>query len=211
MNYFFAINIHYVECIKNRLFYGIYNFIFCYFMACVKFTSVVAIAALAFGATFNGAFAKDSINILTIDIEKVASESKVGKEMQDKMQKKQSSLQAKIEEKKKEISKKIESINAQKSKISEAEYNKKAEALQKDVMMLDGKFQADLQDMQEKQTTASQKLVDAVKDVAKKIALDKKAAIVIPSNVVFYSDEKHDITKEVIEALDKSGKNIDID
>ena len=180
-------------------------------MACVKFTSVFAIAALAFGAVFNGAFAKDCSPILTIDIERVANESKAGKDMQDKMQKKQSSLQAKIEEKKKEITKKADSINAQKSKISEAEYNKRADALQKDVMMLDGKFQADLQDMQDKQTAASQKLVDAVKEIAKKIALDKKSAIVIPSNVAFYSDEKHDITKEVIEALDKSGKSIDID
>ena len=43
------------------------------------------------------------MTILTIDIERVANESKAGKDMQDKMQKKQSSLQAKIEEKKKQI------------------------------------------------------------------------------------------------------------
>jgi outer membrane protein len=173
----------------------------------IKKTSILLCIAFISSASF----AKESYPVLSLDIEKIANESKVGKDMQEKMQKKQSILQSKIEDKKKEISTKIDTINKQKSKISEAEYNKKVEALQRDVATLDGKFQADLQELNDKQVAASQKLVDIVKGVVKVIANDKKASIVLPSNMVFYSDEKYDITPEVIKALDRDVKTIEIE
>ena len=174
-----------------------------------KFALGILTAALTlFGSV---CFAKNDNQILVIDIEKIANESLAGKDMQAKIQKKQNKIQAQIEEKKTELTKKAQQLQEKKAKMPPAEFEEKANNLQNEIMVLDAKFQEDIEDLQKKQQKASQVIIDKVKDVASQLASKKDANLVVASNSVFYSSSKIDITTDVIKKLDSELKTVDID
>ena len=106
---------------------------------------------------FASVFAKNETSILVIDVEKIANDSLAGKDMQLKIQKKQTKIQAQIEDKKSELTKKAQQLQEKKSKLPPAEFEEKANNLQNEIMILDSKFQEDIEDLQKKQQKAIQK------------------------------------------------------
>ena len=156
-------------------------------------------------------FAKDSNSILVIDIEKIANESLAGKDMQLKIQKQQKKIQSQIEEKKAELTKKAQKLQEKKSSLPPKEFEEKANNLQNEIMVLDGKFQEDIEDLQKQQQNASQVIIDKVKEISAKIAKKHGSIMVVASNSVFYADDNINITSEVIKSLDKDFPKVNIE
>ncbi len=175
------------------------------------FLSFLTVVAL-FVAT-KSSFAKQSSKnslILVVDIEKVVNESLVGKDVQAKIQKEYSKIQKKIDEKKAELTKEAQDLQLKKSKLSASEYEEKTLNLQNKIMILDTKFQEDIESLQKKQQDIVQKIIDPAKEICSEIAKDMGVGLVVSSGAVLYSSTTNDITIDVIKKLDEKIKTIEI-
>jgi Skp family chaperone for outer membrane proteins len=159
----------------------------------------------------NVSFAKECNKILVIDIEKVASESKVGKYIQTKLREQQEKIQKAIDTEKKKLTTEAEELQKKKSKLSEQDLNSRAAELQNKAMILETKFQGEIDSLQTKQATASQKIIDKIKDISNGIAKSEKGVCaIVAANTLLYFSPESDKTADVVAALDKEIQSIEI-
>ena len=141
--------------------------------------------------------------IAFIDVKKVWSSSKeveverkkveaMLKQSQDALKAKEAELMKLQEKIKKEG--KLATEEAQQAMLEE--YQKKAYELQTMAQQEEKKLAA-------KDAAAQEEFVEKVKKIAMKIALQKGYDIVLPKEQTLYSDDKYDITKLVIEQINK--------
>jgi Skp family chaperone for outer membrane proteins len=151
--------------------------------------------------------------MLTIDLNRIISESKVGKDLEKQINSINDNLQKRVQEKQKSISKKSNELESEYQSSSESKrvsVKKKADDLQKEFEMLQNKFRDEATENEEKKMLALQKINDEVRKISSSIAKQKKASSVLPSNVLIYNEDSMDITNEVLKELDESLVSIDL-
>lgn len=149
------------------------------------------------------AFAADTLNVATVNIQKIMRESTAAKSVREQLESKQKSYQSELSKKDEELRKEEQALSKQRSVLSKeafekkaAEFRKKATTVQKEVQSkkaaLDGGFEQALGDIQKA-------TVDVITDIAK----EKGITLAVPNTQVLYADSKLDITDDVLEALNK--------
>ena len=147
-----------------------------------------------------------SPKIGSFDLQLVMAQSKAGKEAKESMQDQKSKIKGEMEEKAKAYKAAKEEFEKKKSVMDESSKNKKTKEL--DQMQQDGeKF---VMEANSKLNKLSNELmapiVDKVLDIVRKMGKDDKYDYIIEvgKGGIVFSNEKNDLTKAVIEELDKS-------
>lgn len=141
--------------------------------------------------------------IAVVNIQEIMKESTAAKSVREQLESKQKDFQAEITKKEESLKKEDQELAKQKSVLSKeafekkaTEFRKKASEMQKEVQskksLLDAGFENALGDIQK-----------AVNEVIAELAKEKGFTLAIPSSQILYSDSQMDISKEVLDRLNK--------
>jgi len=174
-------------------------------MAVLGGTALVA-AAIAFGAC---RMACCGTKTMVVDFEQVQKEAVVYKAIVDSQRGYEEKIQAQLNLEGGQLEQEEKELVAQKGKLSEADFKKKAVALQKKAMELQGKYRMQVQQVLMASQTAASKVQAEVEDVLNGVARKAGAGIVVSKAVTIYAGDKVDLTKRFIEALNKQVKPVE--
>ena len=139
-----------------------------------------------------------------INLQRLISESKIGKDAQKQIQKMRNEKQAIIDSKRRDLEKFQKFINEEGAKMPPQEKRKKQQALQKAYK----EYQRLIADAKEDITREDRELVtlilDRAQDIVKKVAKKNKYTMILKdANAIGYLDPEVDITDQVVKELNK--------
>lgn len=143
-------------------------------------------------------------NIAVLNIQDIMRESEAGKSIKAQLEQKQKSFQSELSSKEEQLQKENQELGKQRSVLAKdafeqkmREFNTKASEAQRDVQskksMLDRGFNQAVGEIQK-----------TVNTILEEMAKEKGFALVIPTQQILYNDAKLDITKEVLDRLNKT-------
>ena len=140
--------------------------------------------------------------IALLDRQKILTESKYGKEIKDRMEKKFADRQIKLDGLRKSVSEKQKSLKRDMDVMAKDEVNKK----QREITRLQQDFQNKAEDFQQDvqiaQNQELQSLSIKINEVLPSVAKANKYDLVLPKESVFYNADSTDCTSKIIKALD---------
>lgn len=142
-----------------------------------------------------------------VDVQTVVEKSKDGKKLNDELKKEFEKRQKEIEKKKADLDKMNEDIEKKKSVLSEEALQKRSIEFQGEVQKVREAMAKSQMEFQKKQNELYEPIIKKLKSIIEKVAKDKGYSMVIRSNqteqIVLYAAAEHDLTDEVVSALDK--------
>ena len=168
-------------------------------------TALVA-AAIAFGAC---RFACCGGKTMVVDFERVQTEAAVYKAILDSQRGYEEKIQAQINLEAGKLDQEEKDLVAQKGKLSETDFKKKAVALQKKAMEFQGKYRAQTQQILMASQMAANKVQPDVENVLNEVARKAGAGVVVSKAVTIYMGEKVDLTDRFVEALNDQVKPVE--
>ena len=145
----------------------------------------------------------DNSQIRFINLKVILNESKAGKGAQDFLKK---SAEEKIKQFKKDedsLKKKEADLISKKNVLSKEEYKKMADILRKEVQQYQKNRDEKLRNLSKNRADARVKLIDVVKPILEDYTKENNVSIIFNSKDVLYANPELDVTKEVIEILNK--------
>lgn len=149
-----------------------------------------------------------SEKIGVIDIVKIEKESSVMKDLKSKEEKARKDLAKVGEEQEKRLKQKRDDLQKAAAALSAEKQEKDFLKLQKEFMLIGGKFEAHERLIEEQKINAISVINDKVKQLSKKLAEEKGYDLIITSVVTMYSSENHDISQDIIAGLNKDLKSV---
>ena len=143
-----------------------------------------------------------------IDFGKVLNESKAGAEAQKKLKSRMESEGKKFKNLEEQLRKQETEIISQKKIITKDEYQKKVESLRKKVAELQKDKRESFSNVAKSRNKAKSELLKALNPIMKKYMEDKKIRVVLDKKTVLLADSNLDITKNIIELLNKNLKSL---
>ena len=168
--------------------------------------TALAAALIAFGAC---RLACCGTKTMVVDFDRVQKEAVVYKAIIDSQRGYEEKIQAQLNMEGGQLEEEEKNLVAQKGKLSETDFKKKAVALQKKAMELQGKYRAQAQQVLMASQTAASKVQAEVEEVLNQVARKAGAGVVVSKAVTIYMGEKSDLTKPFIEALNKKVKPVE--
>ena len=168
-------------------------------------TALVA-AAVAFGAC---RFACCGCKTMVVDFDRVQTEAAVYKAILDNQKGYEEKIQAQINLEAGKLDQEEKDLVAQKGKLSETDFKKKAVALQKKAMEFQGKYRAQMQQVLMASQAAANKVQPDVENVLNEVARKAGAGVVVSKAVTIYMGEKVDLTERFVEALNNQVKPVE--
>lgn len=170
--------------------------------------AIAAAAALGFAAPASAQDAKQ--NIVVVNIQQIMRDATAAKSVREQLESKQKSFQADITKKEEELQKEDQELAKKQSVLSKEAFAEKAKAfrskateVQKEVQakktLLDNAFERALNDIQK-----------AVNEIITDLAKERGFTLALPSSQVLFADEKMDISKEVLDRLNKKLPKLDV-
>lgn len=164
-------------------------------------------AAVAFSAPVR---AQEKQNIVVVNIQQIMRDATAAKSVREQLESKQKSFQADITKKEEELQKEDQELAKKQSVLSKEAFAEKAKAfrskateVQKEVQakkaLLDNAFERALNDIQK-----------AVNEIITEMAKEKGFTLALPSSQVLYADDKMDVSKEVLDRLNKKLPKLDV-
>jgi outer membrane protein len=149
-------------------------------------------------------------NIATVNIKEIMDKSSAAKSVKDQLDAKQKSFQTEMSKKEEDLQKEEQDLGKQRTVLSPEAFDKKvkdfkikADTAQKEVRSkraaLDNAFSSALGDIQK-----------AVFDIVSRIAKEKAYSVVLPTSQLLYGDPKLDITKNVLDELNKTLPKVNV-
>lgn len=164
---------------------------------------IVVAAALAFGAC---RVACCGSKVMVIDFERVRQEAVAYKAIIDEQRGYEEKLQAQLGLDAGKIQEKEKDLAAQKGKLSETEFKKKAVALQKEAFDLQQKYRFQAQQILLASQIVAEKIQPAVEDTLESVAKTAGAGVVLNKAMTVYTGDKNDLTDSFIKALNETVK-----
>ncbi|MDC0473175.1 OmpH family outer membrane protein [Pelagibacteraceae bacterium] len=161
-------------------------------------------------------FSTLSINFLQasdphfIDFTKVLNQSIAGKKAQEDLRKKFDQENQKFTKIEKVIREEEKTLINQKKLITPEEYKKKVQALRKKVDSLQKNKQKSLNNLTKSKNNAKTQLLKSLNPIIKKYMEDNKIRVVLDKKSILLADTKLEITKQVIDILNKELKSLNI-
>ncbi|MDX2073918.1 MAG: OmpH family outer membrane protein [Alphaproteobacteria bacterium] len=173
-----------------------------------RLSSLALIALISFATPAVAEDVKQSIAV--VNIQQIMREATAAKSVREQLESKQKSFQADITKKEEALQKEDQELAKKQSVLSKEAFAEKAKAfrtkateVQKEVQakkaMLDNGFERALNDIQK-----------AVNEIIAEMAKEKGFALALPTSQVLYADEKMDISKDVLDRLNKKLPKLDV-
>ena len=143
-----------------------------------------------------------------IDFKYVLNESNAGKKAQDELKKKLTTGIKKIKEKEKTIQEEEKKVIQQKKIIKPEEYKNKVKELRTKVSNLQKERSKLLETVSKQRTNARNELLKNLNPIIEEYMKEKKIRMVIERKSLLLADQNLDITKDIIERLNKKLKSI---
>ena len=142
-------------------------------------------------------------NIVVLDLKYVLNNSKAGKGAQDFLKKSFKDSTQKYSDMEKALKKEEQDLLTKKTVLSKEEYVKKSDALRKKVIDYQSQRRASVDKIATLRTESRQKLIDAINPILEIYIKDNNISLVIDKKNTLAGNPKTDITKIIIEKLDK--------
>ena len=143
-----------------------------------------------------------------IDFKYVLNESNAGKKAQNELKKKLEVGIKKIKEKEKTIQEEEKKIIQQKKIIKPEEYKNKVKELRTKVSKLQKERNKLLETVSKQRSNARKELLKNLNPIIEEYMKEKKIRMVIERKSLLLADQNLDITKDIIERLNKKLKSI---
>jgi outer membrane protein len=143
-----------------------------------------------------------------LDFKLILNESISGKKAQSFLKQKLETGFKNISEKEKKILEEEKKIIQQKKIISNEEYKKKVSELRKKVSSLQKERNELLQSVGKQRSEAKKTLLKNLNPIVKDYMEEKKIRVVLDKKTILLADETLDITKDIIDLLNKKLKTI---
>ena len=138
-----------------------------------------------------------------VDFKYILNESKAGKEAQIYLKKKLTNGIKQLKDKEKAIQKAEKKIIEQKKLLSAEEYKKKVTDLRNQVASLQKERNNLMDSVAKQRAKAKSELLKNLNPIIQDYMKEKKIRMVIDKKSILLADEKLDLTKEIIEILNK--------
>lgn len=146
-----------------------------------------------------------------LDFKYILNESAAGKKAQDQLKRKLESGIKALNKKEKSIQEEEKKIIEQKKILKPEEYKKKVQALRSKVSILQKERNNLLQSTSKQRSKARNILLKNLNPIIKEYMQEKKIRMVVDKKSLLLADENLDITKEIMDRLNKKLKSINID
>ena len=146
-----------------------------------------------------------------VDFKYILNKSKAGSQAQDYLKKKLTNGIKQLKDKEKSIQKEEQLIINQKKALSAEEYKKKVTNLRNKVANLQKERNSLLDNVAKQRSQARSELLKALNPIIKTYMQEKKIRMVVDKKSILLADENLDLTKEIIEILNKKLKTIKLD
>ena len=143
-----------------------------------------------------------------IDFKYILNSSVAGKKAQDELKKKLEQGVASLEKKEKTIQEDEKKLIQQKKVISPEEYKKKISELRKNVSNLQKERSKIIGDVSKQRAKAKSELLKNLNPIIHDYMKEKKIRMVINKKDLISADENLDITKDIMQILNKKLKSI---
>lgn len=143
-----------------------------------------------------------------LDFKFIIDQSVAGKKTNQALKNELDQGVKKLKTKEQELQKKEKEIIQQKKLISPEEYKKKISSLREEVTSLQKERNKVIQSISTKRNNARKKLLDELNPIVKNYMIEKDIKLILDKKSVLLGDEKLDITKDIIEILNKNLKTI---
>ena len=146
----------------------------------------------------------DTLSVGVVNMEKIFSEAKARKSLMAKVDALRERLQKDVSSQEDALRTADENLSKQQADLSKSEFNKQKAALEAKIM----KFRQDVNEYQDNirttYETGVQEIQGKLEEIVTVMAPKKNIDIILPSNVVLYTNNKaQDITGEILSTLDK--------
>lgn len=162
---------------------------------------VLALAAFA-GARSAAAEEATPLKVAVLDVQQIMRDSKAAKTMQAELEKRATAFDAEITQKEKALRTADQQLAAQRSTLSEADYQKKRDELQKQVEQFTKDVQARRQQITKLRGNGLTQIRKALSEILQEIAKSKGITLVLSKSQVLLSANAYDITAETLKKLD---------
>lgn len=165
------------------------------------------LATLAYGGCAVSFAAEGAQRIAVVDLHKAVSVVEAGKKGKAQLEKEFNTKTSELEKEKAAINKMGEELQKQSLVMNEEARAKKQSELQSRVMKLQQNYQQFQEEIQNKERSLTMPIVTKLKSIVAELAKKKNYNLVLEKNEMFvvYSEEKDDLTNEVISIFDKGG------
>ena len=166
-------------------------------MDVIKKIFTILIVMLSFNT-----FSYSQDKIVYLDLDKVVSNTKVGKSIIDKLEKSKQAALQKFEKKEKDLKKIEDEIKKQKNIISEEELKKKLVKFRKEVTTFRQNKQKVINEFNKKKKIEFEAFFKKITPIIENYVSEKNIDIVLDRKDIFVASKKKDITKEIINIID---------
>ena len=146
-----------------------------------------------------------------LDFKFILNSSNAGKKAQDYLKNALNNGLKNISTKEKKILDEEKKIISQKKVISQEEYKKKVADLRKKVLALQKERNTLLDSVAKKRAKAKETLLKNLNPIVKDYMSEKKIRMVVDKKSLLLADENLDITKDIMNLLNKKLKSINLD
>ncbi len=154
-------------------------------------------------------FSKEKIAYL--DVEKIMQESVAGKSIVSQMMKKRNLAISNFKKKEKQIIEKEKKLISQKNILSKEEFEKKLISLRNDISIFQKERAKSSNEIAAKRVKASTKLINKLTPILEEYSKKNSIRIIIQKKHIVMGRTEDDITKDVLDIMNKTVKNIKVD
>ncbi len=148
--------------------------------------------------------------IAVVNIQSVMRESTAFKSMREQLETKQKSFHAEITKKEETLQKEDKDLAKQQAVLSKEAFAEKVKSFRSKATEVQKEVQAKKSLLDASQERALGEIQKTVSEIIAAMAKEKGFIIAIPTSQIMYADEKLDISKEVLEKLNKKLPKIDV-
>ncbi|MDY6407800.1 MAG: OmpH family outer membrane protein [Pseudomonadota bacterium] len=163
-------------------------------------------ALLAFGAC---QWCCCGTKTMVIDFKRVQREATVYKSIIDNQRGYEEKIQAQLGLEAGQLQQEEKDLVAQKGKLSETDFKKKALALQKKAMQMDQKYRGQVQQVLAASQMAASKVQAEVEEVLEEVSRKAGAGVVLHKDMTVRSGQKNDLTDRFVKALNEKVKPVE--
>jgi len=163
---------------------------------------LVKIFVVTFFLTFS-TYSLAEQKIVYFDLKYTLNNSSAGKGDQDQLKKMFSENQKKFEKQEKELKKFETDLIAKKSVLLKEEYQKKADSLRNKVTDYQKARRESLDNITLKRANAKEQLLNKINPILEKYSNDNNISVILNSKSVLFGSEDSDITKLIVDQLNK--------
>lgn len=145
-----------------------------------------------------------------LDFKSILNESEAGKKAQDFLKKKLDNGFKELKNKEKKLQEEEKKIIEQKKLIKPEEYKSKVVSLRKDVSNLQKERNKLLEEVSKQRSKARSQLLKNLNPIIEEYMKEKKIRMVIDKKSLLLADQNLDITKDILDRLNKKLKSVNI-